>query len=248
MKVAVISNLVTSDITKNQERMLRLAQDAVNMDAEMVIFPEAAATGLVINGKAGHDYPLTESIPGPRNKEWAIFAEEFGVYFEAGLLELDEQVIYDSAVLFNPSGELILHHRSNDRGWFGDDFNPSIYQIGSEIPVADTSFGKVAMLICGELWQPEIYNQFKERDVDVLIYPFTKSISSSTDIVSAWVKEFPKYLERWRSTRLPVLASNIYEPDERKPAIGGAWYMDKYGNLRKSSPIRQESILIVDLK
>ncbi|MEA3310894.1 MAG: carbon-nitrogen hydrolase family protein [candidate division WOR-3 bacterium] len=247
MKAALISNLASDDFDENQKRILELAGEAADTGTGFILFPEAAATGLANTGDPEHDLKIAEEMPGPRNSQWQEFAKERGVWFAAGLLERDAGRIYDSCVLFDPQGNLALHYRRNDPHWHYSEDNPAIYCEGTDIPVVETGFGRVAMLICGDLWDDDILAKLTAQKPDYLLYPMIRSLDKADDIKKAWVKELPGYCERWAKTGATVLAVNIYEGKSPDASIGGAWFVDSDGKVIGSLPVLQEGTLLVDL-
>lgn len=247
MKVAIVSNLVTTDIQLNQARILQLSSEAMNKGARFIVFPEATATGLVNTGDPETDYMVAETIPGPRNEEWRAFASEHSTYFAAGLLERDGKRIFDSAVLYNTEGNLILHYRRNDPGWHLPSDNPSVYCEGLEIPVVDSAIGKLAFLICGDLWNDDVLAELKTKKPDYLIYPFARNLISEENFESEWKLEMSAYKERWLASGANVFAANLLSEYPEFESIGGSWYYCKNGQAITESPILQEGILIVDV-
>ena len=248
MRAAIISNLVTTDIQMNQTRILHLASNAVEKGARFIIFPEAAATGLINSGNPDADYMIAEAIPGPRNEEWKDFAAEHGIYFAAGLLEREGRRIFDSAVLYNPEGELILHYRRNDSGWHFQNDDSSVYCEGFQIPVVDSKIGKIAFLICGDLWNEDVLMKLKAKKPDYLLYLFARNIAPSEQVESIWESEIQSYKKRWQECNAKVIATNLLSNIPDFESIGGAWYIDSSGRLLADSPICREGILAVDLE
>jgi predicted amidohydrolase len=247
MRAAIVSNRVTVNHRENHQRILKLAARAVRKGAELLLFPEAAATGLVHTGDKTTDLDVAEPIPGPRNEEWRAFASENGVFFAAGLLEKEGSCIYDSALLFGPTGDLVLHYRRNDPGWHMVDDDSEVYREGSEIPIAATDFGRVAFLICGDLWNDEVVEKLRERSPDLLLYPFARGLDATHDIGSGWKTELKVYRERWKKSLARVLAANLFCKNPKYEAIGGAWYINSTGKILASSPILKESVLLIDI-
>ncbi|TFG32821.1 carbon-nitrogen hydrolase family protein [Candidatus Thorarchaeota archaeon] len=247
MKGAIVSNRVGLDFDVNQNRILELAAKSVDAGAEFILFPEAAATGLVNTGNPETDRRIAETIPGPRNTEWRDFASEHGVYFGAGLLEREGDSIFDSAVLYNPEGELILHYRRNDPGWHSVDDDPSVYCEETQVPVVDSPIGRLAFLICGDLWNDEVLERLKNKKPDYLLYLFARDIEPKERIESIWMVEVQAYRERWKESGSNVLVVNLLCDRQGFESIGGAWFVDNRGKLVAVSPILQENILFVDL-
>lgn len=250
MKAALISNLATRDFKTNHERMMELAGQAVAMGAKLVIFPEAAATGLCNTGNPIKDHLVAETVPGPRNTSWHVFARLHQVYFAAGLLERDGVRIYDTGLLYDPQGNLILRYRRNHPGWHAPNDDPSIYREGWNIPVAETAFGTVGMLICGDLWDEKIVKRFRQKKADYLLFLMVRSlkIPRGSDVATTWLaRELTSYRTRWAKTGSKTLAVNLFEGDEKEVSIGGAWHVNEKGKLLATLPLGREGILMVEL-
>lgn len=247
MKAAIISNLVTTDKQANQTRILQLASEAVERGAKFIMFPEAAATGLVNTGNPNTDLEIAEPILGTRNKEWRDFASENEVFFAAGLLEREGTRIFDSAVLYNPEGKLILHYRRNDPGWHLPEDDPSVYCEGVDIPIVDSIIGKLTFLICGDLWNDDVLTRLKAKNPDYLLYPFARNMVPRERIESTWKLELSAYKERWMVTGANVLAANLLSDYPQFESLGGVWYIDTVGRIIAEAPILHEEILLVDL-
>jgi len=65
---------------------------------------------------------------------------------------------------------------------------------------------------------------------------------------STWKLELSAYKERWLSSGVNVLASNLLCEYPQFKSIGGAWYISDNGQVFSESGIFQESILIIDLE
>ena len=246
MKAAIISNLVTDNVGENQKRILQLASRAIDNGAEFILFPEVAATGLINSGNPQKDYGIAETIPGPRNSEWSRFAAEHGTYFGAGLLEREEDRIFDSAVLYNPEGELALHYRRNDPGWHNPDDEPTIYCEGTQIPVVKSAIGRLAFLICGDLWNDKVQMNIKRKELDYLLYIFARDTKTRERTKTEWDTEIIEYERRWRKLDANILATNLFFDHSKFGSIGGAWYLSKTKQI-VTAPILQENVLIVEL-
>ena len=103
------------------------------------------------------------------------------MFFAAGLLERAACDIFDSALLFCPNGDIILHYHRNDAGWHMADDDSGAYRQGTEIPVVDARFGKVAFLICVDLWDDEVRGRLRAREPDYLLNPFARAFTASHD-------------------------------------------------------------------
>ncbi len=242
MKAALISNRIDADFGANERRILELAVDAVDQGAELIVFPEAAATGLADTGDVAHDLEIAEEVPGILSEDWRTFAKSKGVWFAAGLLERDAGKIYDSCVLFDPLGNLVLHYRRIDPHWHRPGDDASIYCVGEDLHVIRTPFGRLGVLICGDLWDDGVVERMKALGPDLLLYPFLRA----RDPRKEWSDEFREYCERFRMVGAVTLAVNLFEGEEEGSAFGGAWLVDRSGRVLASLPEEEEGVLFVD--
>ncbi len=247
MKAALICNLTSGDFQANQRRIFELAQQAIQMGARFLLFGEAAATGLCNIGKPEHDLKIAEEIPGCRNQQWREFAKKHEVYFSAGLLEKEDGRMYDSGLLFNPAGELILHYRRIHSGWRWPNDNPQIYCTGEDLAMVETEIGKIGMLICGDLWNDDIIKRFAEQEPDYLLYPFLRSLKKNASVKDVWPHELQRYTQRWSQTGAVTLAVNLYQGTKPECSFGGAWFVGKDGKIISELSVWQQGILLVDL-
>ncbi|NLI97273.1 carbon-nitrogen hydrolase family protein [bacterium] len=242
MKAALISNHATADFSANERRMVQLAESAVSMGARFLVFPEAAATGLRDTGDPERDYMLAEVLGSSRNKKWQEFAERNRVWFAAGLLERFQRMIFDSYVIFDPSGRLALHYRRIDPGWRRPSDDQGIYCVGERVEIIQTPFGRAGVLVCGDLWDDLIVQRMKSLKPDYILFPFLRALNPEND----WPVEFREYCERFRMLGGRTLAVNLYEGEEQEDSFGGAWFVERDGNIISNLREGREGILIVD--
>jgi predicted amidohydrolase len=169
------------------ETMVR--QAAMQGGAEVVVTPEGALDGYVINEvNAEQDadkktelvedfMQLGESIDGPHIRKAANLCRELGIYLVLGFLERREDKLYNSAILIDPEGDIIGRY-SKTHFAQGYTINPSCYVPGDQYPVFDTPFGKVGILICYDRQLPEPARILAVKGAQVMFYP---SYGSYTD-------------------------------------------------------------------
>src|SRR5262249_1108698 len=62
------------------------------------------------------------------------------------LVEKQHDTIYNSAVLIDPKGEILLHHRKI----YELDISHDLYALGDRLAVAATPFGRIGIMICAD--------------------------------------------------------------------------------------------------
>ena len=137
---------------------------AAQQKADLVVLPETlTATG---NGLSYRD--AAQPIPGPASEYFGELARKHGLYLVAGLVERDQPLIYNVAVLIGPDGRLIGKYRkvALPRTEIEAGISP-----GHDYPVFETRFGKVGMMICYDGFFPEVARQLSLHGAEVIAFP-----------------------------------------------------------------------------
>ncbi len=123
---------------------------ASQQKVDLIIFPELATSG---NELGVRFTEVAQRIPGPSVNLMAQRAAEYGVYIAFGLCtkERVESVIFNSAVLVGPDGELLgnynkVHLRGEERMAFREGF---------KYPVIETEIGNIGLVLGWDLAFPE---------------------------------------------------------------------------------------------
>ncbi len=233
------------DVARNREALRRLAHEAAEQGAALVLFPEAAATMLSNDDNPAHDLPLGEPIPdGETLRMLAEEARRGHLWIGVGLLERAGEALYDSAVLLNAEGEIALHYRRITPGWHGRRADPRIYREGNALPVSETPWGRTAFLICGDLFEPTLAQQARNLSLDLLLYPFARSFAEGIDPMPAWEEERHLYAEAAASVGALTLMSNYLGCDD---CFGGAMVISPRGAILAEYPPLHPGLLFYDL-
>ncbi|MDI6738963.1 MAG: carbon-nitrogen hydrolase family protein [Candidatus Edwardsbacteria bacterium] len=249
MRAALAVIRIGSDIGCNRDKIIGLIEQSSAQSADLVLFPEAALTGLINNDDPGHDRPLSCEIPGPFTDLIAATAAKLRIHVGLGLLERDCGALYDSAVLFNDEGQLALHYRRMTSGWHGPKTDAAVYQQGTAPGCAETALGRMAFLLCGDLFDDEVLAQAKFLRPDFLLYPFARDLKDYSCDQRQWdADEFPHYAERVAMLGAPALMVNyIGTPEIEDDSFGGAMIVSGTGELLSQLPLGQEGLLVADV-
>lgn len=250
MRVALAVNLVTPDLEANLADMERLVRGAAAGAADLVLFPEAAPTGAINNDDPAHDLPLGEPVPGPIVNRFSALARDYALHIGTGILERAGDALYSSFVLLAPNGDLILKYRRISPGWHGRRADPAVYRHGEAIPVVATPFGRVACLICGDLFHSDLAQRVAAAKPDWLLFPFTRNYEDNSWDDERWRREDePVYCERARSVGATVLmVGYLAEPGwSEDSSFGGAFVISPRGQVIARKPLGEAGLLLVDL-
>jgi predicted amidohydrolase len=111
---------------------------------------------------------VAEPIPGPSTEYFGQLARKHDLYIVAGLLERDQHLIYNVAVLLGPDGSIVGKYRkvALPRA----EIEGGVVA-GSEYPVFQTRFGKLGMMVCYDGFFPEVARQLSIRGAEVIAFP-----------------------------------------------------------------------------
>lgn len=130
---------------ENQRRLSVRIEEAGDRGAELVVLPELAVSGYVLE-KAKLD-EVAEELNGPTLQSWTALASQRNVLIAGGFCEVSEGKLFNSAMLVGPQG-LILHYRKLHL--FDQERN--IFAPGDlGLPVADTPLGRIGLCVCYDL-------------------------------------------------------------------------------------------------
>lgn len=109
-----------------------------------------------------------QPIPGPISEVLGQAAKKNNIWLVAGLTELDNEIVYNTAVLLNRKGELAGKYRKVHlpREEWKKGIRP-----GYKYPVFETEFGKVAIQICYDWFFPEAAEIFALHGAEIIFAP-----------------------------------------------------------------------------
>ncbi len=151
-------------VSDNQEWFRPFIEKAAGQGADLIVLPEL----LTCKG-VSHDYAsVAEPIPGPTTEFFGTLAKEHDCYLVIGLPESDGHLVYNTAVLMGPDGEIVGKYRkvTLPREEIARGIAP-----GDEYPVFETRFGKVGMMICYDVFFPEVARELSRRGAEVIALP-----------------------------------------------------------------------------
>ena len=237
------------DAGSNCDKIISMIGQAAAQRAELVLFPEAVLTGLINNDDPGHDLPLGQEVPGAMIGRVAAAAARHRIHVCLGLLEREGDRLYDSSLLIDDRGATVLHYRRISLGWHGFKPDAATHSYGEGVPHADTRFGRVVTLICGDLFDDEIMAVARAARPDLLLFPFARSFDDCSADQHRWdADEIPDYA--WRISQLSaaaLMANYLGCAEADDHSFGGAAAVSATGRLVASLPLGQEGLLLADI-
>lgn len=130
---------------------------------DLIVFPELVTSGYELGVRFTE---IAQRVPGPTINLMAQRANEHGVYIAFGMVtkERVESVLYNSAVLVGPDGELVdvynkIHLRGEERMAFREGF---------KIPVFETELGTLGLMLGWDLAFPEVARSLALEGAELL--------------------------------------------------------------------------------
>ena len=152
MRVALFQAAgVPGDVAANLAAIRRAAHEAAEGRARLIVFPEAFVTGYNIGPELL--LALAEPADGAQVRELRTIAAEAGVAILVGYAELEGDAVFNSAVLIERDGAVLLNYRKTHL--YGD-LDRAAFRPGGELgPVVELDDVRVGVLVCYDIEFPE---------------------------------------------------------------------------------------------
>jgi predicted amidohydrolase len=156
---------VRGETETNLARMDKLITTA---DADLVVFPELYLTGYHARD---HHHRLSETLEGPSVQAVSGAAKASKTTVVFGMPERDPErrgIHYNSSVVCRPDGTVDSY-----RKWSLPNFGPfeerMFFGHGHRLPVFDTPVGRLGLLICYDIFFPEVCKAYAIQGADILV-------------------------------------------------------------------------------
>lgn len=154
----------------NKEKIAALIQEAKakNPNLNLVVLPELSLTGPVDGLNNNEIKALAEKADGESTKYFASLAKKYNVSIVFGLIEQDNNKLYNSALLLAQDGSVAgkyqkTHLSQNDKKWAA---------AGNALPVFETKeLGKIGILIGEDAQYPEASGVMAVKRADMIAVP-----------------------------------------------------------------------------
>ena len=194
IKLAMIQMKVEGgELDLNLKHAAEQIAKAAGEGAQLVLLPEVMDLGWT------HPSAKTLAFPVPGGKTFEQLAEAAKnnqIYVVAGIVEKDGGHTYNTAVLIDPDGKLILKHRKLNEL----DITHDLYDQGDRLNVCHTGLGTIGLMVCADADAREyaIQRSLGYMGADMILSP------SSWAVVADHENEKEPYGDTWRQNYKPV--------------------------------------------
>lgn len=205
--------IVDGNIAENMRRAEEYIRKAARNQAKLICLPEAADWGWLYAHARRDAFP----IPGAYTDMLSRLAKELNVWICGGCLERDGDRTYNSAVLIDTQGNIVLKHRKINTLPF---LTKDLYDKGKKEDVSsvDTEFGRVGITICADNFDLDIPQKVADQGAWLLIAPH--GFAATKEELRKNAEEFQQHIRRIaQHTRMWVIGTNTC----RGPIAAGEW-------------------------
>jgi hypothetical protein len=182
---------------RNLERAVSMIRNAAENRCDIILLPETFDLAWT------HPSALNEAqpIPGPYSDILCREAAANNIFVCAGLTEKTADRVYNTAILINRKGEIILkYHKIN---LLGVEF--PYYAIGNTLNVVETEFGTVGVNICADNYMDGLHigHTLARMGAQLILSPSSWTVDYSIN------EEHDPYKEKW--IRPYSILANLYD-------------------------------------
>src|SRR5262245_691654 len=234
---------------------LTRAVDAVARAAEegcrLVVLPECLDLGWTDPSAR----ELATPIPGANSERIARAAHEHGVHVAAGLVERAGARLYNAAILVDPLGHIVLHHRKLNELDIALDF----YTVGDRLGVVETELGTLGLNICADNFGDSlaIGHVLARMGAQVIVSPSAWAVDADHDNMRTpygklWRDAYGELVRLYELTVIGV--SNVgwitSGPWQGRKCIGCSLAMGPGGEVLAEGPYGDaaEAVVCVDVR
>jgi len=240
MKVAIIT--MRPKIANKKANLLTMKKYIEKTKADMYVFGELTICGYHVKDEIRD---IAETIDGDSIKFVKELAKKHNCYIVFGMPLKDSKVrglIYNSCIFVHPNEKVDFYNK-----WFMPTVGPFeekiFFEEGETLNIVNTKFGKIGLIICYDIFFPELCKAYSMLGADIII------------CLSATPSVTRKYFETIIPTRaientVFFIYVNLVGTQENLVFWGGSEIRDPLAKQLVKAPYYKESIRVsnIDLK
>ena len=193
-KLALIQMYVEpGSLEKNLAHAGELIREAAKNGADVALLPEVMDLGWTHPSAR----QLAGEIPdGETCRKICEMARKNNIYICCGIVEKDGDAIYNSAVIIDNKGKVLIKHRKLNEL----DIAHDVYDQGDRLGICETPWGRIGLMICADANARDhvLTRSLCYMGADVILSPSSWAVPADHDNI----KE--PYGDTWRKAYFPV--------------------------------------------
>jgi len=240
---------------KKKENLLRaekMITESAKNGADICLLPEAMNLGWT------HPSALNDADTIPDGDTFTTLADSAiknKLFICSGLVEKENNKIYNTAVLISPEGELLLRHRKINELEIGHGY----YAQGDRLNIWECELGTIGLMICSDAFAEErvLSQALGYLGADVILSPSSWALPPDYDNKSKpcgkiWYDHYHPVAKKFAVWIAGVsnVGRIIAGPWQGYHCIGNSLVLDSGGNIKLEGPfgVNAESILYTTIK
>lgn len=209
------------DVSGNLAKVEAHIATAKDAGAQIVVLPELvdAGFGSIVRAKSG-GAAAAFPIPGSTSDQLGAMAKKHGVWLCTAILEAVPGGGYDSIVLIDSSGQIVLRQRKafvyplfGGVPTFSGDFH--------DMETVESPWGRIGVLNCAEAYSPANHALLASKDPSLVLLTFANPPTDLPIQASAIAKK----------TGAPAIGANLIFPNEPRNKGGKSIFVDSAGTV-----------------
>ncbi|MFR1611712.1 MAG: nitrilase-related carbon-nitrogen hydrolase [Lachnospiraceae bacterium] len=238
-KIALVQyQSVLGDLQKNADRAVEMVRESAAKGAKIVCFPEMFNTGYNFQLIGDGFHNCGETIDGHTITRLQKVAKECACYVIAPIT-LEKKVkgvFYNAAVVIDDEG-VVLGDYSKHHLWAAERY---YFHAGEDIPVFDTKYGKIGVMICYDAGFPETARILTLKGAELIFMPSAWRIQDW----DMWNLNIP---QRALENTLYVAGVNRFGNEDDLYMFGNSKVADWRGRIIAESKEEKEEIVYAEI-
>lgn len=238
-KIALVQyQSVLGDLQKNADRAVEMVRESAAKGAKIVCFPEMFNTGYNFQLIGDGFHNCGETIDGHTVTRLQKVAKECACYVIAPIT-LEKKVkgvFYNAAVVIDDEG-VVLGDYSKHHLWAAERY---YFHAGEDIPVFDTKYGKIGVMICYDAGFPETARILTLKGAELIFMPSAWRIQDW----DMWKLNIP---QRALENTLYVAGVNRFGHEDDLYMFGNSKVADWRGRIIAESKEEKEEIVYAEI-
>ena len=232
---------------RNLDTIAEITRQASGEGADLVLFPETSTAGYFLEGGVLEASLTKEKLA---YELWGRLKDGLDrpIDMALGFYEIADGILYNSAAYleFTPDGVRINGvYRKIFLPTYGVFDEERFVSRGRDLAIIETRFGRLALLICEDIWHSVMPMLCAVRGAQMLLVP---AASPARGFSGAEIENHERYRRLFRAVSeehaVYVINSQLIGFEGGKGFIGGSMVVDPFGKVIAEAPIAEPQLLI----